>query len=154
MGRRPGTDHQFWVASKPIAVLGSLLFVGFIFSAAALTNAPDLPSVPGGIVAALEAAPEVLVGAGDISTCSTEKDEATAQLLDGIAGTVVTLGDNVYPDGTTTQFTDCYQPTWGRHKARTRPSPGNHEYHTPDAAGYFEYFAASRRDRRPRLVQL
>jgi hypothetical protein len=53
---------------------------------------------------------------------------------------VFTTGDNVYPDGTTSQFTNCYGPTWGRHKARTKPSPGNHDYHTSGAAGYFQYF--------------
>jgi hypothetical protein len=84
--------------------------------------------------------PAVLVGAGDIAGCGSEKDEETAKLLDNIPGTVITMGDNVYPDGTDMQFNDCYDPTWGRHKARTRPAPGNHDYHTPDASGYFNYF--------------
>ena len=80
--------------------------------------------------------PAVLVGAGDISTCgSNPVAEETAQLLDAIAGTVFTTGDHAYPDGTTQEFNDCYDPTWGRHKARTRPSPGNHDYHVPGAAG-------------------
>jgi hypothetical protein len=82
----------------------------------------------------------VLVGAGDISKCSHDNDEATAKLLDTIPGTVFTLGDNVYGDGTLAEFTDCYRPTWGRHKDRTRPSPGNHDYHVPGAAGYYTYF--------------
>ncbi|MCC9076621.1 DUF4832 domain-containing protein [Litorilinea aerophila] len=82
----------------------------------------------------------VLVGAGDIAHCSRSQDEATAQLLDGIAGTVFTLGDNAYPDGTLTQFQECYGPGWGRHKGRTRPAPGNHDYHVPGAAGYYTYF--------------
>ena len=69
----------------------------------------------------------VMVGAGDIASCSSSGDEATAALLDGIAGTVYNLGDNAYDNGTSTEFTNCYDPTWGRHKARTRPSPGNHE---------------------------
>jgi hypothetical protein len=86
------------------------------------------------------ASPPVLVGAGDISRCSNDQDEETAKLLDNITGTVITLGDNAYPDGTDSQFSDCYDPTWGRHKARTRPAPGNHDYHVPDAAGYFNYF--------------
>lgn len=85
----------------------------------------------------------VFVGAGDISSCSQSNDEATARLLDGIAGTVFTAGDNVYPDGTDSQFAQCYEPTWGRHKARTRPSPGNHDYHTAGAAGYYAYFGAN-----------
>lgn len=84
--------------------------------------------------------PPVLVGAGDIAACDNDHDEATAALLDTIAGTVFTLGDNAYPDGTASDFANCYDPTWGRHKERTRPSPGNHEYRVEDAAGYFDYF--------------
>lgn len=79
------------------------------------------------------AATVTFVGAGDISTCSNNNDEATAKLLDGISGTVFTTGDHVYPDGTSTQFTNCYKPTWGRHKGRTRPTPGNHDYNTSGA---------------------
>ena len=63
-------------------------------------------------------------------------------LLDGIPGTVFTTGDNAYPNGTLADFNTYYEPTWGRHKARTRPSPGNHEYNTSGAAGYFGYFGA------------
>jgi hypothetical protein len=82
----------------------------------------------------------VLVGAGDIADCATSGDEATANLLDGIPGAVVALGDNVYPSGALTEFTNCYGPSWGRDKARTRPTSGNHEYVTANAAGYFDYF--------------
>jgi acid phosphatase type 7 len=82
----------------------------------------------------------ILVGAGDISTCDNYNDEETAKLLDNIPGTVFVLGDNVYIDGTYSDFTDCYHPTWGRHKDRTKPVPGNHEYFTPGAVGYFQYF--------------
>ena len=82
----------------------------------------------------------VLVGAGDISTCSNNNDEATAKLLDGIAGTVFTAGDNAYDSGTITEYPHCYDPTWGRLKSRTEPVPGNHEYNTSGAAGYFQYF--------------
>ena len=82
----------------------------------------------------------ILVGAGDISSCDNDNDEATAKLLDAIPGTVFGLGDNAYLDGTYRDFTDCYHPTWGRHKDRTKPVPGNHEYFTPGAAGYFQYF--------------
>ncbi|MDH4142082.1 MAG: DNRLRE domain-containing protein [Chloroflexota bacterium] len=92
------------------------------------------------------AADPVVVGAGDIADCTTDADEATAALLDGIAGTVVTLGDNVYRTGTAAEFRDCYAPTWGRHLARTRPAAGNHDYMTDGAAGYFGYFGASAGD--------
>ena len=84
----------------------------------------------------------VLVGAGDIATCSGSGDEATADLLDGISGTVFTAGDNAYNDGTPTEFATCYEPSWGRHKSRTKPALGNHDYNTASAAGYFGYFGA------------
>jgi hypothetical protein len=82
----------------------------------------------------------VLVGAGDIADCDSPGDEATAALLDGIAGTVATFGDNAYEAGSRTEFARCYEPTWGRHRDRTRPAPGNHDYGTVKATGYFDYF--------------
>jgi hypothetical protein len=87
----------------------------------------------------------VLVGAADIASCSSDGDELTAALLDevvaGAEGAVVfTAGDNAYEDGSAQAFADCYDPSWGRHKAITRPAPGSREYRTPGAAGYFEYF--------------
>ena len=57
-----------------------------------------------------------------------------------------TAGDNAYEEGTATNFANCYEPSWGRHKARTRPSPGNHEYHTSGASGYYNYYGAAAGD--------
>lgn len=85
---------------------------------------------------------QILVGAGDIASCSANGDEATAALLDGIPGTVFTAGDNVYPTGTAETYTNCYEPTWGRHRARTYPVPGNHDYGKTDGAAYFAFFGA------------
>jgi hypothetical protein len=82
----------------------------------------------------------VLVGAGDIAECLLPGDELTAGLLDKIPGTVFAAGDTAYPAGSPVDFAKCYEPSWGRHKARTRPAVGNHEYITPGAAGYFAYF--------------
>lgn len=53
----------------------------------------------------------MVVGAGDTASCDTLADEATAKLLDDIAGTVVTLGDNVYAAGSARQFANCCEPT-------------------------------------------
>ncbi len=85
----------------------------------------------------------VLVGAGDIARCDRDGDEATARLLDAIEGTVFTAGDNAYDDGTPSAFRDCYGPTWGRHKARTLPVAGNHDWDTAGAAGYLGYFGTA-----------
>lgn len=88
----------------------------------------------------------VLVGAGDISSCTNNNDEATAKLIDAINGAVFTAGDNVYPNGAASDYANCYDPTWGRFKPRTHPAPGNHEYNTPGATGYFGYFGAAAGD--------
>jgi hypothetical protein len=89
----------------------------------------------------------VFVGAGDIANCSNLAGaQATAKLLDSIPGTVYTLGDNAYGSGTSTEFANCYDPTWGQVKARTRPAPGNHEYYTSGATGYFGYFGSAAGD--------
>jgi hypothetical protein len=82
----------------------------------------------------------VFVGAGDIASCASSGDEATANLIEGIPGTVYTLGDNAYESGTSDEFANCYNPSWGRHMWRTRPSVGNHEYLTAGSSGYFGYF--------------
>ena len=89
----------------------------------------------------------VLVGAGDIASCDDLAGaEATAKLIDKIPGTVFAAGDLAYPDGSDEQFAKCYGPTWGRFKDRTRPAPGNHEYHSDGASGYARYFAAAAGD--------
>ena len=89
----------------------------------------------------------VLVGAGDIADCANLLGAgATAKLLDSIPGTVFTVGDNAYDSGTAEQFANCYDPTWGRHKARTRPAVGNHEFHSGGATPYFNYFGANAGD--------
>jgi acid phosphatase type 7 len=89
----------------------------------------------------------VLVGAGDIASCDDLSGaEATAKLIEKIPGTVFAAGDLAYPDGSDEQFANCYAPTWGRFKNRTRPAPGNHEYHKGGASGYARYFGAAAGD--------
>jgi hypothetical protein len=85
----------------------------------------------------------ILVGAGDIASCNSTGDEATAALLDSIPGTVLAAGDLVYPVGAPKYFEECYEPSWGQFKDRTRPAVGNHEYYyAPGAPGYFAYFGS------------
>lgn len=87
--------------------------------------------------------PAVLLAAGDIADCSEMGHHLTGDLLDTLPGTVATLGDNAYEDGSRRDFRRCYEPHWGRHRHRTRPAVGNHEYGTDDAAGYFDYFGSA-----------
>src|SRR6266566_5228716 len=78
----------------------------------------------------------VLVGAGDVASCEDLAGAyATAKLIEKIPGTVFIAGDLAYPKGSDEDFAKCYGPTWGRFKDRTRPAPGNHEYHKTGASG-------------------
>jgi acid phosphatase type 7 len=95
--------------------------------------------------------PAIFVGAGDIATCTNDNDAATAAVLDilfpaGAPGVLATFGDNAYDVGSAADYANCYGPTWGRHKDRTRPAVGNHEYLTPGASAYFNYFGAAAGD--------
>ena len=84
----------------------------------------------------------VLAGAGDIADCTDTGAAQTANLLLGLpTATVQTFGDNAYPHGSSNDFNNCYHPTWGQVKSRTNPAIGDHEYETPNASGYFNYFA-------------
>lgn len=87
-----------------------------------------------------EEGPEIVLAAGDIALCGSHGAEATARLLDRLPGTILALGDLAYEEGTAAEFDRCYDPTWGRHKARTWPVPGNHEYETERGDPYYGYW--------------
>jgi hypothetical protein len=110
---------------------------GFSASSTFTVTAPPAPP----------ATDPTLLVAGDIADCLSNGDEATEALL-GLypSATVMTLGDNAYDSGTDSEYTSCYNPSWGHDKARTHPIAGNHEYLTVGAAGYFNYFGAAAGD--------
>ena len=117
-----------------------------IAAAAALLTLP-VPASGAGLTPTVDGA-VTLVGAGDIAVCgSNTSDTRTAQLVQDIlladtTAIAFTLGDNVYPDGSSNWFEACFEPTWGAFKSRTRPTPGNHDYYNnPNGEGYFAYFA-------------
>src|SRR5215208_6723232 len=116
-----------------------VLAVGAMASAMLLASmAVVLTAVPG----VTQTQTVTLVGAGDIAGCDFKADRKTARLVGKIPGTVFTLGDNVYPDGTSAQFRNCYHPTWGNYKKRTKPSVGDQDYATSAAKptrGYYSY---------------
>ena len=103
----------------------------------------------------------IFIGAGDIAQCpqnnsgkylpSGTQAEATAKLVASLLplepemGVVFVAGDNAYNEGTTKQYRECYDPTWGRFKDRTRPVPGNHEFFEAERHGidYYTYFGDS-----------
>jgi calcineurin-like phosphoesterase family protein len=113
----------------------ALLCVAVAIPSIAGCGGGDAPLEPPGPLPA-----EVILVAGNIATCGTTNDEATAAILDTLSGTIFTLGDNAFPNGSLEAYRDCYQPSWGRHKPRTYATLGNHEYNSGNASASFDYF--------------
>jgi hypothetical protein len=138
-----------WVPDTPTALRGSATVTGVAFLGGrnrdrGAPNGLQLQPVLGFQTRSCAGAPDAtLLAAGDIASCRTRDDDATGRLVASRPGTVGVLGDNAYESGSPSEYARCYGPTWGRVKARTRPAPGNHEYDTPGAEGYFRYFGAA-----------
>lgn len=108
----------------------------FFLSRAVYAQAP-VQAAPG------QETPAILLAAGDVAECTHTHHLDTAALLDTLPGEIALLGDSAYPNGSPSDFSGCYDTSWGRHKARTHPVVGNHEYVTPGAEGYFTYFGTA-----------
>lgn len=86
--------------------------------------------------------PATLLAAGDVAQCGSPGAALTGALLQKHPGLILGLGDFAYPNGTAEEFRLCHEPAWGALKQRIHPTPGNHDYRTAGAAGYFGYFGA------------
>ncbi|MDQ3879892.1 MAG: DNRLRE domain-containing protein [Chloroflexota bacterium] len=122
----------------------------------AATATPSVTQVP----SPLPSGDPVIVAAGDIA-CDPLDPAFNAGLGTGSAcqqaavaslaaaehpDAVLTLGDTQYDDGLLTAFNASYGPSWGSLLSLTRPVPGNHDYHTVGALGYYGYFGAAAGD--------
>ena len=101
------------------------------------------------------AADPVVMAAGDVACNSTgtttprpvqpdvhlEPHAHPAQLRRGAGRRSWRSGDLQYPSGGLADFRKYFDPSWGRLGSLLRPAPGNHEYQTSGASGYFDYFA-------------
>src|SRR5918994_7569994 len=107
----------------------TVAFVALLIAAACRPEKPPVQKAP------------VVVTAGDIAVCAREGDEATAKLVEGIDdATVLTLGDNAYPEGSAEDFEECYEPSWGQFNNFFFNDTATTEIYTEGAEGYFEYF--------------
>ena len=84
-----------------------------------------------------------LLAVADVASCASTGDEVTAAIADTIPGEILIAGDIAYESGTVAEFNNCFNPSWGRHRARIHPAPGNHEYESPDATPYYAYFGTA-----------
>jgi acid phosphatase type 7 len=99
--------------------------------------------------AQLAADPSVtVVAVGDIAcppgkrrTATQCRQGATARAAAALSPTrVIALGDEQYQKGSFYGFTHAYKRSWGKLRSITWPVPGNHEYETTGARGYYRYF--------------
>jgi hypothetical protein len=146
LGKAANDDGDFRGRLDEVAIYRSALPAAEVASHTAIgrgnRNGPTGTTPPTSTTSGATANSNVLLAAGDIAGCDTHGDEATTKILDRLEGHVATLGDHVYEDGSAAEFSDCYGPTWGRYRERTRPSPGEHDYRSPGAAPYFDYWGA------------
>lgn len=141
MGRPRKTLFGNRLSAASLTILAGAALQGCIANID-IANRESNPVIPGDGI--------VVYAAGDIADCRKFRPAdtgaaQTAALILGELGrhdkaAVLTLGDHTYPNGKLAEFTDCYAPTWGQFKNRTYPSPGNHEYYTKGATGYYDYF--------------
>ena len=104
-------------------------------------------ATPTGSDPVLGVAGDIACATGQPVTTTLCQQAATAALLSGNDVTVVqTLGDEQYENGTSADFAGSYALSWGKLKYKTDPAPGNHEYNTPGATGYYGYFQAAAGD--------
>jgi Calcineurin-like phosphoesterase len=141
----PGGKRLHVSSDGRMTSLAVTLSVGF---SAEMTDCPIRARLTGGAVR--------VAAAGDIA-CDPDSShnhngrgsygychqKATSNLVKKIKpDAVFTLGDLQYQAGSLSNFQKSYDPTWGRFKDITYPIPGDHEYGSPGAEGYFTYFGS------------
>lgn len=114
-----------------------------VTAAASTTTTSAAPAVPDDSVV-VAAAGDIACTPGQAPSDAGCRMAETAALVEAARpAAVLTLGDNQYETGTLAAFRDSYDRSWGRFKAITHPSPGNHEFAGGSARGYFTYFGAA-----------
>src|SRR5262245_52515248 len=92
-----------------------------------VSNTPEpLPSAPP--QPPLGTGTAVITAIGDVGWCGSVGMGRISQLLQTVAGTLILAGDLAYMRGRMEDYRNCFDPDFGRFRARFRPVPGNHEY--------------------------
>ena len=124
---RGGSELELYAYQTATAVAGdSFELDGLSLSDGSPAAVPATPAASGD---------PVLLAAGDVASCWSSGDESVSRLLDTLPGTIAIPGDTEQNHGYPAEFSGCYDPSWGRHKARTKPAVGDHEYSLPGRPG-------------------
>ena len=89
---------------------------------------------------------DIACPAGETTSSTNCQQQATATLAaNQHPNDVLPLGDTQYNSGLFSEFqgAGAYNATWGVFNPIVHPVPGNHEYDTSGAGGYFQYFGAA-----------
>lgn len=117
----------------------ALVIVATLAGCAVVTPAPDVARLP-----AWPAGGTELYAVGDIADCRRQRPAATAAARTArqvpVGATVLALGDMAYEYADAATLMSCYEPTWGRHRATTLVTPGNHDYVDGSAQALVDYF--------------
>jgi len=136
--------HRDVVRARTAASVLACLGVAIV---AACSDAPRAPTSPSPHAGPLPDIPiartATLIAVGDIGECGSPGIARTARLAESIDGEILLAGDLAYSQGSMQDFIRCFEPFYGSLRRRWRPAPGNHEYDTAGAAGYFQYFGAA-----------
>jgi hypothetical protein len=120
------------------------LAAGTYSVALTVTDAKGATSQPSTTTASVTGRPDtavVLIVAGNIASCGeAARDTVMSNMVAGISGAVLTLGDAVFPDAGA--YFSCYDPTWGRLKSRSYETLGNHDYNNGHVSGVWDYWGS------------
>ncbi len=137
--------------------LASLVVTAAVVMSSQVAHSLDRQSPSGGTPAATvgsAATPAVVWVVGDL--CDDDHAQADCDDVGRLIGedpatnAVLALGDLQYENASLAKFNRFYDPKMGAGKglwSRTFPAPGNHEYLTDGAAGYFDYWEGRAGDR-------
>ena len=136
-----------------VAVLGLLVAIGWqVYDShyrKTISSPPHSTSMP------VSPRPNRIVAIGDIVCDPQDKhittpDKAHCQdkkviqrVKEARPDAILALGDIQYSNGSLSKFQNSFAKQWGSLKSIIYPTPGNHEYFTPQAEGYYTYFKDS-----------
>ena len=132
---------RLWIAAVAATLMLSAVSFGPRLSASARATVTDPTIGAAGDIACDPGSAKFNGGNGTPRSC---RMKAVGSLLaSSNLAHVFAVGDTQYNDGAFVKYGQSYDPSWGGVKSITWPTPGDHEYKTPGAAGYFQYFGTA-----------
>ncbi len=127
----------------PVTGSGGPIFLPMVQSQQSGSSNPSPVSTPAPTQPPASGGTQTLLVAGDNVDCGSGGGKLVSDMLVNLPGTLQLAGDTVWGNGSASNYTNCYAPTYGRLKDRTHPAVGNHEYNTSGASAYQAYFGAA-----------